>query len=83
MASTSKRQQTMAKRNREMAVKEKRAIKQAKKYAAAQARKGEPLNPALIPHSMRELLQQEAAPTEPVADSAPADSAPAPPPAES
>ena len=78
MASTSKRQQTMAKRNREMAVKEKRAIKQAKKYAAAQARKGEPLNPALIPHSMRELLQQEAAPTEPVADSAPA-----PPPAES
>jgi hypothetical protein len=49
MASTSKRQQTMAKRNRELAVKEKRALKQAKKYAAAQIRKGEPIDPSLVP----------------------------------
>lgn len=38
MASNSKRQQTIAKRNREAAVREKRARKQEKKYAAAQAR---------------------------------------------
>ena len=40
MASTSKRQQTAAKRNRELAVKEKRALKLAKKYAAAAERTG-------------------------------------------
>jgi transcriptional/translational regulatory protein YebC/TACO1 len=40
MASTSKRQQTMAKRNREQAVREKRARKLAKKYAAAAERNG-------------------------------------------
>jgi hypothetical protein len=49
MASSSKRQQTMAKRNRELAVKEKRALKAAKKYAQAQIRKGEPIDPALVP----------------------------------
>jgi hypothetical protein len=38
MASSSKRQQTMAKRNREQAVKEKAALKLQKKYAAAQER---------------------------------------------
>ena len=38
MASTSKRQQTMAKRNREQAVKEKAALKLEKKYAAARER---------------------------------------------
>jgi hypothetical protein len=40
MASSSKRQQTMAKRNREQAVREKRARKLAKKYAAAAERTG-------------------------------------------
>jgi hypothetical protein len=40
MASSSKRQQTMAKRNREQAVREKRARKLAKKYAAAAERSG-------------------------------------------
>jgi hypothetical protein len=39
MASTSKRQQTMAKRNREQAVKERAELKRQKKYAAAAARK--------------------------------------------
>jgi hypothetical protein len=38
MASSSKRQQTMAKRNREQAVKEKAALKLEKKYAAARER---------------------------------------------
>lgn len=38
MASSSKRQQTMAKRNREQAVKEKTALRLQKKYAAAQER---------------------------------------------
>jgi hypothetical protein len=38
MASKSKRQQTMAKRNREHAVKEKAALRLQKKYAAAQER---------------------------------------------
>ena len=38
MASKSKRQQTMAKRNREQAVKEKTALRLQKKYAAAQER---------------------------------------------
>jgi hypothetical protein len=40
MASTSKRQQTMAKRNRERAVREKRERKLVKKYAAAAERTG-------------------------------------------
>jgi hypothetical protein len=40
MASSSKRQQTWAKRTREQAVKEKRARKLAKKYAAAAERNG-------------------------------------------
>jgi len=40
MASSSKRQQTAAKRNRELKIKEKRALKLAKKYAAAQERNG-------------------------------------------
>ena len=40
MASSSKRQQTAAKRNRELKVKEKRALKLAKKYAAAHERNG-------------------------------------------
>jgi hypothetical protein len=38
MASNARRQQTMAKRNREQAVKEKAARKLEKKYAAAQER---------------------------------------------
>jgi hypothetical protein len=38
MASSSKRQQTMAKRNREQAVKEKAALRLEKKYAAAKER---------------------------------------------
>ena len=38
MASSSKRQQTMAKLNREQAVKEKAALKLEKKYAAAKER---------------------------------------------
>jgi hypothetical protein len=42
MASTSKRQQTMAKRNREQAVREKRELKLAKKHAAAAARNAPP-----------------------------------------
>jgi hypothetical protein len=45
MASSSKRRQTMAKMNRERAVKEKRALKQekkeARKQAAAEAQNGE------------------------------------------
>jgi hypothetical protein len=41
MASTSKRQQTMAKRNREQAVREKRELKLQKKHAAAAARSAE------------------------------------------
>lgn len=42
MASSSKRQQTMAKRNREQAVREKRELKLAKKHAAAIARNAPP-----------------------------------------
>ena len=42
MASSSKRQQTMAKRNREQAVREKRELKLAKKHAAAIARNTPP-----------------------------------------
>ena len=42
MASSSKRQQTMAKRNREQAVREKRELKLAKKHAAAAARNAPP-----------------------------------------
>ena len=42
MASSSKRQQTMAKRNREQAVREKRELKLAKKHAAALARNAPP-----------------------------------------
>jgi hypothetical protein len=38
---STKRQQTMAKRARELKVKERRALKLEKKYAAAAARKGE------------------------------------------
>ena len=52
MSSTSKRQTTMAKRNREQAVKEKTARRLAKKYAAAEARKedAEAAEPQLRPH---------------------------------
>jgi hypothetical protein len=42
MASSSKRQQTMAKRNREQAVREKRELKLAKKHAAAAERNAPP-----------------------------------------
>jgi len=42
MASSAKRQQTMAKRNREQAVREKRELKLAKKHAAAAARNAPP-----------------------------------------
>ena len=48
MATNKKRQQTMAKRNREQAVKERRALKQAKKHAAAaerRAQNGDPMSP--------------------------------------
>lgn len=45
MASNKKRQQTMAKRNREQAVKERRALKQAKKHAAAAERKADSADP--------------------------------------
>ena len=41
MSSSSKRQQTMAKRTRELAVKERRALKLEKKQAAAAARRAE------------------------------------------
>jgi hypothetical protein len=41
MASKSKRQQTMAKRNREQAVKEKTELRLQKKYAAAQERQAQ------------------------------------------
>jgi hypothetical protein len=52
MASTSKRQQTMAKRNREQAVKEKTAKRLEKKYAAAKKRQEEAIEaePQLRPH---------------------------------
>jgi hypothetical protein len=52
MASKSRRQQTMAKRNREQAVKEKTALRLAKKYAAAQERqeKAEEAQQQLRPH---------------------------------
>jgi hypothetical protein len=52
VSSTSKRQTTMAKRNREQAVKEKTARRLAKKYAAAEARKedAEASQPQLRPH---------------------------------
>ncbi len=39
MSSSAKRQQTMAKRNREQAVRERRALKQEKKQAAAAERR--------------------------------------------
>jgi len=48
MASSSKRQQTMAKRNREQAVREKRELKLAKKHAAAIARNAPPEEPELF-----------------------------------
>jgi hypothetical protein len=52
MASNSKRQQTMAKRNREQAVKEKTAKRLEKKYAAAKERQEKLLEsqPQLRPH---------------------------------
>jgi hypothetical protein len=52
MASKSKRQQTMAKRNREQAVKEKTALRLQRKYAAAQERqaKAAAAAPQLRPH---------------------------------
>lgn len=52
MASKSKRQQTMAKRSREQAVKEKTALRLQKKYAAAEERqaKAEADAPKLRPH---------------------------------
>jgi len=52
MASKSKRQQTMAKRNREQAVKEKTALRLQKKYAASQERqaKADAAAPKLRPH---------------------------------
>jgi hypothetical protein len=51
MGSTSKRQQTIAKRNREQAVRERRALKLAKKHAAAEARReAAGLPPAAAPH---------------------------------
>jgi hypothetical protein len=49
MASSSKRQQTFAKRSRELAVKEKRARKLEKKYAAAVARTGKAEEPVTGP----------------------------------
>jgi hypothetical protein len=53
MASSSKRQQTMAKRNREQAVKEKAALRLEKKYAAARERQAK---------AAEELLGQRPAP---------------------
>lgn len=53
MASSSKRQQTMAKRNREQAVKEKTALRLEKKYAAAKERQA---------RAEAELLGQRPAP---------------------
>jgi len=52
VSSTSKRQTTMAKRNREQAVREKTAKRLAKKYAAAEARReeAESSQPQLRPH---------------------------------
>jgi hypothetical protein len=52
VSSTSKRQQTMAKRNRELAVKEKAAKRLEKKYAAAKKRQeeAEAAQPQLRPH---------------------------------
>jgi hypothetical protein len=52
MASKSRRQQTMAKRNREQAVKEKTALRLQKKYAAAEERqaKAEEATAHLRPH---------------------------------
>jgi hypothetical protein len=52
VSSTSKRQQTMAKRNRELAVKEKAAKRLEKKYAAAKKRQEEAAatEPQLRPH---------------------------------
>jgi hypothetical protein len=49
MASSSKRQQTFAKRSRELAVKEKRARKLEKKYAAAVERTGKAEEPVTGP----------------------------------
>jgi hypothetical protein len=49
MSSSSKRQQTMAKRNREQAVKEKRALKLEKKHAAAAERNAERTEETLLP----------------------------------
>ena len=53
MASSSKRQQTMAKRNREQAVREKRELKLAKKHAAAIARNAPPEEVELLDHLAR------------------------------
>ena len=52
MASKSKRQQTMAKLNREQALREKKEIRLQKKYAAAHERqaKAEAEQPELRPH---------------------------------
>jgi len=47
MSSSSKRQQTMAKRAREQRVKEKRALKLEKKHAAAAARNAPPADGTL------------------------------------
>ena len=47
MSSSSKRQQTMAKRTREQAVKERRALKQAMKHAAAAERRAKAGDPTL------------------------------------
>ena len=75
MSSSSKRQQTMAKRNREQAVREKRELKLAKKHAAAaerQAQAQEAENPIpLRPHDPNAPLRRpeelglEAAPSQP------------------
>ncbi len=63
MASSSKRQQTMAKRNREQAVREKRELKLAKKHAAALARNAPPeemeLTGPLAPGFVRETADEE------------------------
>jgi len=59
MASNAKRQQTMAKRNREQAVKEKAALKLQKKYAAAKERQAKAAEELLGHRPMPRLEETE------------------------
>jgi hypothetical protein len=66
MSSSAKRQQTMAKRNREQAVRERRALKQEKKQAAAAVRRAKADGTYVEPEVVvdPEVDEQTDAPTE-------------------